>query len=188
MGRYHGVGMWSSGCLRERDRSLTRFNAVGGECKPPLHAPLTRPLYTTLPSPSHTTILTHVINPFSSPTRPLHTTISLAPPIQGNEARIYEFVTRHFLACLSRDAEGVETKINVDVNDEGFHLSGLMILSRNYLDVYPYDKWSAKVLSHSLSLFSLFLSLSHSLSIYLYISLSETFQTQIWIFPYSLWK
>ncbi len=26
-----------------------------------------------------------------------------------------------------------------------FSVSGLMILERNYLDVYPYDKWSDKV-------------------------------------------
>lgn len=26
-----------------------------------------------------------------------------------------------------------------------FAASGLMIIARNYLDVYPYDKWNAKV-------------------------------------------
>ena len=65
--------------------------------------------------------------------------------MQGNEARLYEFVVRHFLACVSEDAKGQETTVEIDVNDEYFTASGLMILARNYLDVYPYDKWNSKV-------------------------------------------
>lgn len=65
--------------------------------------------------------------------------------VQGNEARVYEFIVRHFLACVSQDAVGQETVVDVDIAQEQFSTSGLMIIARNYLDVYPYDRWSTKV-------------------------------------------
>lgn len=62
----------------------------------------------------------------------------------GDEARVYELIVRHFLACVSKDAFGKETSIHIDINGEKFSASGLMVTARNYLDVYPYDKWSDK--------------------------------------------
>ena len=38
--------------------------------------------------------------------------------LQGNEKVIYEFVVRHFLACCSKDAQGLETSVEIDVNNE----------------------------------------------------------------------
>lgn len=64
---------------------------------------------------------------------------------QGNEARLYEYIVRHFLACCSEDARGQETTVEIEINGELFTASGLMIIARNYLDVYPYEKWNAKV-------------------------------------------
>lgn len=64
---------------------------------------------------------------------------------QGNEGRLYEFIVRHFLACVSQDALGQETVVEIDIAEEKFSASGLMIIARNYLDVYPYDRWSTKV-------------------------------------------
>lgn len=66
--------------------------------------------------------------------------------VKGNEGRLYEFIVRHFLACVSQDALGQETVVDIDIAQEMFSASGLMIIARNYLDVYPYDRWSAKVL------------------------------------------
>lgn len=40
---------------------------------------------------------------------------------------------------------GQETVVNIDIAQEKFSASGLMIIARNYLDVYPYDRWSTKV-------------------------------------------
>ncbi|KAM7295984.1 DNA topoisomerase 3-alpha [Ixodes scapularis] len=74
---------------------------------------------------------------------PIHP-IKHAASLEGNAKRVYELVVRHFLACLSKDAEGKETTVEVDLNDERFVATGLIIFARNYLDVYPYDKWSAK--------------------------------------------
>ena len=74
---------------------------------------------------------------------PIHPT-KAARNLEGNEKRIYEFIVRHFLACCSKDAKGFETTISIDINQEKFSTSGLMITERNYLDVYPYEKWSDK--------------------------------------------
>ncbi|XP_050173217.1 DNA topoisomerase 3-alpha [Myiozetetes cayanensis] len=76
---------------------------------------------------------------------PIHPTKYTAN-LQGNEQRLYEFIVRHFLACCSQDAKGQETTVEIDIANERFIAQGLMILARNYLEVYPYDKWSDKVI------------------------------------------
>lgn len=57
---------------------------------------------------------------------------------------MYEFVVRHFLACVSKNAEGYETIVDIDINGEQFTTSGLQIIAKNYLEVYIYEKWNAK--------------------------------------------
>ncbi|KAM3961071.1 LOW QUALITY PROTEIN: topoisomerase 3-alpha [Aphomia sociella] len=74
---------------------------------------------------------------------PIHPT-KYTNSLSGNEQRLYEFIVRSFLACCSKDAQGQETTVVIDVANEKFTASGLMIIARNYLDVYPYDKWSAR--------------------------------------------
>ena len=74
---------------------------------------------------------------------PIHP-IKPASHLQGSEARVYEFIVRHFLACVSRDALGAETTVSININGERFSASGLSIKERNYLEVYIYDKWSDK--------------------------------------------
>ncbi|XP_062444554.1 DNA topoisomerase 3-alpha isoform X2 [Rhea pennata] len=76
---------------------------------------------------------------------PIHPTKYTAN-LQGNEQRLYEFIVRHFLACCSQDAKGQETTVEIDIAKERFIAQGLMILARNYLEVYPYEKWSDKVI------------------------------------------
>ncbi|CAB4066460.1 TOP3 [Lepeophtheirus salmonis] len=61
-----------------------------------------------------------------------------------NEGKLYEFIVRHFLASVSKDAIGKETTVNIDINGEKFIGHGLTILERNYLKVYPYERWSDK--------------------------------------------
>lgn len=56
---------------------------------------------------------------------------------------MYEFVVRRFLACCSEDAKGELTTVDIEYGPEEFHTSGLLVLQRNYLDVYPYDKWES---------------------------------------------
>ncbi|XP_050076841.1 DNA topoisomerase 3-alpha [Anopheles maculipalpis] len=75
---------------------------------------------------------------------PIHPT-KLPTNLSGDEWRVYELIARHFLACISRDATGSETIVNVIVGEEEeFTASGLCIHERNYLEVYPYDRWNAK--------------------------------------------
>uniref|UniRef100_A0A452TIJ8 DNA topoisomerase n=1 Tax=Ursus maritimus TaxID=29073 RepID=A0A452TIJ8_URSMA len=76
---------------------------------------------------------------------PIHPT-KYTGSLQGDEQRLYEFIVRHFLACCSQDAQGQETTVEIDIVQERFVAHGLMILARNYLDVYPYDHWSDKTL------------------------------------------
>ncbi|XP_070500540.1 DNA topoisomerase 3-alpha [Chironomus tepperi] len=74
---------------------------------------------------------------------PIHPT-KFTNSLSGNEKRVYELIVRHFLACVSRDAVGSETIVNATVGDEEFNATGLVILERNYLDVYIYEKWTGK--------------------------------------------
>ncbi|XP_012872011.1 PREDICTED: DNA topoisomerase 3-alpha [Dipodomys ordii] len=76
---------------------------------------------------------------------PIHPT-KYTSNLQGDERRLYEFIVRHFLACCSQDAQGQETTVEIDIAQERFVAHGLIILARNYLDVYPYDHWSDKLL------------------------------------------
>ncbi|KAH7103848.1 prokaryotic type I DNA topoisomerase [Auriculariales sp. MPI-PUGE-AT-0066] len=74
---------------------------------------------------------------------PIHPTAN-ASNLTGDEKRVYEFITRRFLACCSKDAEGMETTVRVTCSGEEFSAAGLTVVARNYLDVYPYDKWGDK--------------------------------------------
>ncbi|KAF8565934.1 hypothetical protein P879_07937, partial [Paragonimus westermani] len=91
---------------------------------------------------------------------PIHP-LKLGSNLQGDEARLYELITRHFLACVSADAQGAETivrlcvgkpsipgpqsgtRVNLLTAEDGemFEAKGLVILQPNYLDVYIYDRW-----------------------------------------------
>ncbi|CAE7101189.1 unnamed protein product [Rhizoctonia solani] len=74
---------------------------------------------------------------------PIHPTAH-AGNLVGEAKKVYEYVTRRFLACCSKDAEGFQTTVDVVVNDEEFYATGLIVLERNYLEVYKYDKWTGK--------------------------------------------
>ncbi|KAI9362498.1 DNA topoisomerase [Zopfochytrium polystomum] len=72
---------------------------------------------------------------------PIHPT-KATNDLGGNDARVFEYITRRFLACCSDNAKGQETSVVAEVAGESFSASGLLVLERNYLDVYPYDKWA----------------------------------------------
>jgi DNA topoisomerase III len=63
--------------------------------------------------------------------------------LSADEKKVYEFVTRRFLACCSEDAKGEATDIEIEWGSEFFHTHGLIVLARNYLDVYVYDRWES---------------------------------------------
>ncbi|KAJ5500208.1 hypothetical protein LT330_002309 [Penicillium expansum] len=75
---------------------------------------------------------------------PIHPVSWVSPSqLNANEKKVYEFVVRRFLACCSDDAKGQSTEIEIQYGDESFHTNGLIVLERNYLDVYVYDKWES---------------------------------------------
>jgi len=57
----------------------------------------------------------------------------MAANLSGDEAKVYELVTRHFLATCSGDARGERTQVKVLVGGEEFNTSGTMITDRGYL-------------------------------------------------------
>jgi DNA topoisomerase III len=74
---------------------------------------------------------------------PIHPIAYAAPSVLNDkEKSLYEFVTRRFLACCSEDAKGTATDVNISYGDEEFHAHGVIVLERNYLDVYPYENWT----------------------------------------------
>lgn len=74
---------------------------------------------------------------------PIHPT-KLATDLSGDDKKVYDLICRHFLACLSKDAQGSETIVTIKIAGEEFTANGLIVLERNYLEVYPYDKWTSK--------------------------------------------
>ncbi|KAH6885641.1 DNA topoisomerase [Coprinopsis sp. MPI-PUGE-AT-0042] len=72
---------------------------------------------------------------------PIHPTAH-AGQLAGDEKRVYEYITRRFLACCSEDAKGNQTTVDVVCGGEEFSATGLSVIAKNYLEVYPYDKWT----------------------------------------------
>ena len=71
-----------------------------------------------------------------------------AGDLKNEEERgVYELVVRHFLACCSYDAQGHQTTVTVQIgeppNAESFSATGLMIIDRNWLEVYRWERWMA---------------------------------------------
>lgn len=61
---------------------------------------------------------------------PIHPTKHVTS-LEGNDRKVYELVVRHFLACVSRDAVGSETIVQIRIAGEEFSASGLV--SRGWL-------------------------------------------------------
>lgn len=55
---------------------------------------------------------------------PIHP-VKEAYDLHGNEKRVYEFITRRFLACCSDAAKGHETVATIDIAGERFTAKGL---------------------------------------------------------------
>lgn len=81
---------------------------------------------------------------------PIHP-VKLATNLSDQEYKIYNLISRHFLACCSKDAVGEETKVVACVGQEEFTCSGIVVTEKNYLEVYPYEVWSDKTLPKFMS-------------------------------------
>ena len=58
---------------------------------------------------------------------PIHP-MNYAGSLEGDEKRVYEFVTRRFLACCSEGAKGQETTVEVVCGGEYFWASGMSLV------------------------------------------------------------
>ncbi|CAG0892079.1 unnamed protein product, partial [Darwinula stevensoni] len=67
--------------------------------------------------------------------------------LSGDNRKLFEFVSRIYLACISDNARGIETKVVLKIRAESFILTGLRKIDKNYLEVYFYDKWENKAVS-----------------------------------------
>lgn len=76
---------------------------------------------------------------------PIHPT-QHAHNLAADEKKVYEYVTRRFLASCSKHAVGKQTTVDLDIAKELFTASGIVVVERNYLDVYTYDKWGGPAL------------------------------------------
>jgi len=75
---------------------------------------------------------------------PIHPVNYVNPlSLSEDDRRVYEFVVRRFLACCSQDAKGESTTVELDYGGEAFFTNGLIVLEKNHLDVYPYEKWTS---------------------------------------------
>ena len=79
---------------------------------------------------------------------PIHPTkcVELNGIADAAQRKVYEFVVRRFLACCSMDAIGESAKVVAQLAEEEFTLSGLTVRERNFLDVYPYERWITKAI------------------------------------------
>lgn len=78
---------------------------------------------------------------------PIHPTDSAPENFeQPDHRRLYEYITKRFLACCSIDAKGAETRTEVRVgNHEFFSAKGLVVQEKGYLEVMePFERWSDK--------------------------------------------
>ncbi|KAG6307286.1 hypothetical protein E4U45_005182 [Claviceps purpurea] len=74
---------------------------------------------------------------------PIHPITYAAPSVlSSDEGRLYEYVVRRFLACCSEDAVGSATTVDLQYGSEVFTACGVIVLERNYLEVYIYESWN----------------------------------------------
>jgi len=64
----------------------------------------------------------------------------------SDEWKVYELLSRHFLATISKDAVGSETTIKAEMGQEQFTCYGIIVEQLNWLEVFTYDKWQDTVL------------------------------------------
>ncbi len=77
---------------------------------------------------------------FSHDHPPIHP-VDLARGLKGWDAKIYELISRRFMATLSRPARYEEVKLEVDINGIILEGMGRNILEEGWRKVYPYIPW-----------------------------------------------
>ena len=74
---------------------------------------------------------------------PIHPVKSVTTAeLTGDEFKVYELITRRFLACCSQDAKGFETRVEATIGGELFECKGIEVIEENFLKIYVYMKWN----------------------------------------------
>ena len=60
------------------------------------------------------------------------------------ERKVYEFISRRFVASCMLDAKGLQKLAYLTCGNELFICKGIKIINKNYLEVYIYDNWLEK--------------------------------------------
>lgn len=60
--------------------------------------------------------------------------------LSGDEWRIYEYITRHFIASVSPDCRLIRTKITIELGGEVFSLSGKVVEDPGFTEIMPYSR------------------------------------------------
>jgi DNA topoisomerase-3 len=69
--------------------------------------------------------------------------VTRAACASAEEHKVYTLIARRFLAACSDDARGSQATVDIEMGGERFSANGLTVLERNYLDVYPYERWES---------------------------------------------
>lgn len=57
--------------------------------------------------------------------------------LSGDEWRLYEYITRHFIATVSPDCKMTKTKIVIDLNGEVFSVTGRVVEDPGFTEIMP---------------------------------------------------
>ncbi|KAJ3217572.1 DNA topoisomerase [Dinochytrium kinnereticum] len=74
---------------------------------------------------------------------PIHPLKDAGQNLNEEHKKVFNYIVRRFLACCSDNAKGKQTQITLEIAGEVFSASGLVVIRRNYLDIYPFDKWES---------------------------------------------
>jgi len=77
---------------------------------------------------------------------PIHPVDVAKTKMDGRDWKIYELISRRFLATLASNSVAEVSKAEIDVEGEAFLASGYEILERNWRDIYTYIKPKENVL------------------------------------------
>lgn len=73
---------------------------------------------------------------------PIHPTKPYTGSEDDERGKLYLLIARHFLACLSPDAVAATTSVTASYGNELFTTTGTTIISRGWLDIFPYERWN----------------------------------------------
>ncbi len=66
--------------------------------------------------------------------------------LSAEEAKLYDLITRRFLACFAEPARVARSKVTLDFGGETFSASGAVIREKGWLDYYPFARLDERTL------------------------------------------